>query len=148
MIYTLFYVEDDPEEIILMEFFFKPYKDQVTLITFENGVKFLEFLHQKNQYKDREKKEGFYCILLDINLPYLNGFDLLKELKTSNDFPGDKIPIVMFSSSPRALDKSKSHKLGAIAHIQKPLDYEGMEMTVKFVVQEILMYSGNLWVEV
>jgi len=59
-------------------------------------------------------------ILLDINMPGLNGFDFLSFLKEKSEFR--EIPVVVISSNSQLMNVSKAVKLGALGYIVKPLN--------------------------
>jgi CheY-like chemotaxis protein len=57
-------------------------------------------------------------ILLDLNLPLVSGFEVLKWLRQQP--PYEALPVVVFSSSARGEDQQKATELGANAYVQKP----------------------------
>lgn len=68
-------------------------------------------------------------ILLDINLPWVNGFELCQLLKDQEDLK--KVPIVFISGRKSELDKRHAFKLGAHDYITKPFDVLEITQTVK-----------------
>ena len=68
-------------------------------------------------------------ILLDINLPWVNGFELCQLLKDQEDLK--KVPIVFISGRKSELDKKHAFKLGAHDYITKPFDVLEITQTVK-----------------
>jgi len=87
-----------------------------------DGVGALDFIYHKGKYQDKEKFPRPDLILLDIKMPRLDGFDVLKTLK--NDLEYNFIPIIMFTSSKDDKDIAKSYRYGAASFIQKPVNYE------------------------
>lgn len=136
---VILYIEDDAEEVILMNYFFKKYATDAEILIFKNGIEFFNFLQQKSQ--DKDLNQGHYCILLDINLPYLNGFEILKKIKTSTNKQIRAIPVVMFSSSHREIDKQRSLELGATLYLQKPMSYEDMKKVLETLIANVISYQ-------
>jgi CheY-like chemotaxis protein len=63
-------------------------------------------------------------VLLDINMPRKNGFEVLAEMKA--DPALRSIPVVMFSSSERQEDITRSYEVGAASYVPKPSDFQGL----------------------
>ncbi|WP_420151763.1 response regulator [Spirosoma sp.] len=63
-------------------------------------------------------------ILLDLNMPVMNGFEVLAHLKQSPNY--QIIPVIILTTSQAAADKERAHQLGATDFITKPTSYEGM----------------------
>jgi DNA-binding response OmpR family regulator len=122
----IFYVEDSQDDIFLMEYSFEAFRDQAKLYTFDDGREFLKLFLKEDKYKDRPPLEGPLCIFLDINMPYLDGFEVLKKIKENAESEAKKVPVVMFSSSFREQDKFEGERLGASKHIKKPFGLDEM----------------------
>ena len=60
------------------------------------------------------------CILMDIQMPYMNGYDATKAIRAM--YPDRHIPIIALSANAFAEDKQKSHEAGMDDHIEKPID--------------------------
>lgn len=85
--------------------------------TVEDGVELLEHLRSgENPLPD--------LILLDLNMPRLNGWEALEELKSDPDLR--TIPVVVLTTSDRSDDISRSYALGASSYIKKPVSMAGM----------------------
>jgi CheY-like chemotaxis protein len=61
-------------------------------------------------------------ILLDLNLPRVNGIEVLRRVKADQSL--SMIPVIMFTSSGREEDVSRSYQLGSNTYIQKPVEFE------------------------
>ena len=97
------------------------------LIVVENGLDALEYL------EDRDKRRPG-IIILDINMPKMNGHEFLAELKGNTQLR--RIPVVVMTTSEDEQDKRRSFDLGASGYMIKPVDYK------KFieVIRAINMY--------
>lgn len=73
----------------------------------------------------------FAVVLLDLKLPKVNGMEVLRTLK--NNAATKTIPVVVFSSSKQVSDVDICYGLGANGYVQKPVEFEQFEATVKRV---------------
>ncbi len=111
-------VEDNEDDIILIQ---EAFRDMhlINLITVaRNGGQALKFL--KGNRGKSELKPGL--ILLDINMPGMNGFELLDLMKNDEELRG--IPVVMLTTSSREEDIVRSYEKGACTFIRKPVNYD------------------------
>ena len=76
------------------------------------------------------------AILLDLNTPKSDGFNVLVKLKNTPHLAG--VPIAIFTSSQATIDKTRSNVLGAARYIQKPSDLEEFLKTVGQAIKEML----------
>ncbi len=105
---------------------------KITLRTFEGGVfknniyvvydgqECLDFIHHAGIYQDKQKYPRPDLILLDINLPKLDGFGVIKAIREDKEY--NFIPIVVLTGSKNQEDVTKSYRFGANSFIQKPLE--------------------------
>ncbi|MBI5573827.1 MAG: response regulator, partial [Elusimicrobia bacterium] len=82
----------------------------------------LDFIYHMGRYKE-SKLSMPGLILLDISMPVMNGFEVLKVLKS--DARTTRIPIIMLTTSSREEDIVKSYEYGACSYITKPADFNG-----------------------
>jgi len=61
-------------------------------------------------------------ILLDLNLPFMNGFEFMRALKADSDLR--RIPVIVLTTSEQEADRDKAFALGAAGYIVKPLDFK------------------------
>jgi chemotaxis family two-component system response regulator Rcp1 len=109
------YVEDDDVAYKLFGFALKEAKLDTQIHRASDGEQALKFLRRANGYQDAPRPE---LILMDLNLPKRNGFDVLSEIKASESLRS--IPVIIFSSSSLASDKARSLTLGAEDFVTKP----------------------------
>ena len=71
--------------------------------------------------KMKQNGPDYYdCILMDIQMPYMNGYEATKAIRSM--YPDAKLPIIALSANAFAEDKMKSMEAGMNAHIAKPID--------------------------
>src|SRR4030095_9287135 len=83
-----------------------------------DGQEALDYLQGKGQYADRSRFPLPTVIFLDIKMPRLNGFEVLKWLKEQETFK--RIPVAMITSSQMQEDIDRVYELGASAYLVKP----------------------------
>lgn len=128
MICKILIGEDDSEDQFILEEYFQEqgYKG---IVAFErNGRKLLEFL---SGIKDQDRLPEL--IVLDLNMPILNGTQTLFELKQDSRF--SDIPVIVYSTSNNEHEKRKCMNFGAVDYLVKPITVEeGDKMVKKFLM--------------
>lgn len=119
-------VEDNPGDVRLTIEAFKATKIQNNLHVAEDGIEAMAFV--------REKPPNL--ILLDINLPKMNGHQVLAEIKTDERLK--HIPVVVLSTSAAEQDILESYKHHANCYITKPIDFS------KFI--EVAQAIETFWI--
>ena len=94
-----------------------------------DGQEALDFLFCKDNYSDRNKSENPQVILLDINLPKLDGLEVLRQLRSNKDTA--LIPVVIMTTSDEQNDLITSYKLGVNSYIRKPVELESFMSAIK-----------------
>lgn len=74
-------------------------------------------------------QQTFDLIIMDINMPDINGFELINFVKTNDNYKN--IPVVMVSTERSEADKEKGIALGAFAYLTKPFDMEKLQGIVR-----------------
>lgn len=112
------YVEDEEGDAILMERAFRKQGLAGRLRLVGDGRAAIGYLSGSGEYGDRGKFPLPSLVLLDLNLPQLSGFEVLRWMRKHPDFA--RIPVVIFSSSTREDDRAKAKELGANEFVAKP----------------------------
>src|SRR3954470_19041041 len=113
------YADDDRDDLDLMKESFLKYASNLELVCFEDGNSALTYL-----YSCTEPGTCPCLIILDINLPGINGKTMLKELRSIEKFR--TVPIILFTTSSQPHDKSFATKYNA-GFMTKPLNYTQMD---------------------
>ncbi|MEP6963539.1 MAG: response regulator [Acidobacteriota bacterium] len=111
-------VEDSPTDEALTAEGFNRLCRRHEIFVVRDGVEALDFLQHKGQYSCAPRPD---LILLDLALPKLDGFGVLKEIKRETEL--ESIPVVMFSSSDSEADRSAAHDLRASEYVVKPAEF-------------------------
>lgn len=100
------------------------------LIHVKNGEEALDFIYGRGAYPDRKNATNFpKVILLDIQMPKVNGIEVLQILKS--DPLTRSIPIVILTSSKEHPDIKKCYDLGANSYIVKPVNFESFASSIR-----------------
>ena len=112
-------VEDDPGDVELTREGLAAGKMFVNLHTVDDGIKALRFLRREEPYNDAVRPD---IILLDLNMPRMDGRETLKEIKADECLRS--IPVVVLTTSESEADIFKSYDLGASCYISKPVGFD------------------------
>jgi len=126
-------VEDDDVDQIVMERAFKDLKITNQLVNTANGEEALEYLKTESN-----KKPCF--ILLDLNMPKMDGIEFLRIIKADEALK--KIPVIIMTTSRAEQDIIKSFRLGAVGYIVKSIDYEKSAETIMAI--DLCLSSSEL----
>ena len=122
-------VEDDPDDQALTKRALEGSKLRNELRVVDDGEQALDYLFQRGEFADPNMSPRPDLILLDLNLPKLDGRAVLKEIKES---PGlRRIPVVILTTSSQEEDILRSYDLGVNSYITKPLRMEGFIEVVR-----------------
>lgn len=119
-------VEDNPGDARLTREAFREGHVQVTLHVVTDGIEALDFLHQRRAHDDAPRPD---IVLLDINLPRLNGDEVLEEMRADPDL--DSVPVVVLTSSSAEEDVERLYDRHANAYLTKPIDPDEFIETVR-----------------
>jgi len=119
-------VEDNEDDIALTEEAFTEAKLMSVIFKIRDGEAALAYLRREGQYKDM-RRPGL--VLLDINMPKKNGFEVLQAMKA--DPLLQSLPVVMLTTSDRDDDIVRSYTDGACSYIRKPMSLEQFVQVVK-----------------
>jgi len=119
-------VEDNEDDIVLIEEAFAEAKLMNVAFKVRDGEDALAYLRQEGPYTHR-RRPGL--VLLDINMPKKNGFEVLQAMKA--DPLLQSLPVVMLTTSDREDDIVRSYTHGACSYIRKPISLEQFTEAVK-----------------
>ncbi|WP_043517536.1 response regulator [Halomonas sp. BC04] len=112
-------VEDEPADVHLTKMAFKEGRLLVDVYDVPDGVEALAFLRQEGQYQQVPRPD---LILLDLNMPRMDGKSFLKRFKALEELR--RIPVVILTTSEAESDIIDSYDLGAAGFIVKPVDID------------------------
>jgi CheY-like chemotaxis protein len=112
-------VEDDPGDVLMTREAFEDYKVRNTLHVATNGVDAMAFLRKEGEHAKAPTPD---LILLDLNLPKMDGREVLAAVKEDPELRS--IPVVVLTTSEAEEDVVRSYSLHANAYVTKPVDFE------------------------
>ena len=121
-------VEDNPGDARLTLMAMNECKIKVAVETVTDGEQALEYLKKEGNFVHAIKPD---LILLDLNLPKKNGFEVLKEIKEDTELR--RIPVAVLTTSRAEEDILQSYNLYANCFITKPIDFEQFTKVVKSI---------------
>lgn len=119
-------VEDNPADARMTQEALKAAGVEHRLHVVENGLEAISFLYRTRQFDDAPEPD---VILLDLNIPMLNGHEVLSEIKTNDDFK--HIPVVVLTCSNAESDSYKSFAANADRFVTKPEGFDAFVAEMK-----------------
>lgn len=119
-------VEDDPGDVLLTKEALGGSKLLHELTVIDNGEEALRYLKREHPYSGAARPE---LVILDLNLPRLDGRELLSVVKTDPDLR--QIPCVVLTTSDAEEDVLRSYDLHANAYVTKPVDFRAFVNVVR-----------------
>jgi CheY-like chemotaxis protein len=127
-------VEDNEDDIELTLEALEDSKVRMEINAVSDGISALAFLRREGDYVDKPRPD---LILLDLNLPQMDGREVLKKIKGDPNFA--EIPVVVLTTSENDEDILKAYQLHANCYISKPVDF------LKFT--EIIRQIEGFWLQ-
>lgn len=121
-------VEDNPGDVRLTQEAFKDNKIKNNMYVAEDGERALDFLYRRNEFEAAVRPD---LILLDLNLPKMDGRAVLKEIKEDPNLR--RIPVVVLTTSEASEDIVRTYDLHANSYITKPVDFEQFIKVVRTI---------------
>ena len=126
--FCILLVEDEPADAFLVREAFVENRILVDLRHVSDGIEALEFLNRQDPYADAPRPD---LILLDLNMPRMDGRRFLAEVKKLPDLA--TIPIVILTTSDVERDTLTAYQLGASGYVVKPVDVEQFISSIKIL---------------
>ena len=96
---------------------------------FLDGQSALDFLFRRGRYADTTNKARPHVILLDLRLPRVDGIDVLKEIKESDELKA--IPVIILTTSEAEKDVTRAYRNHANSYLVKPVGFEEFKKLMK-----------------
>jgi CheY-like chemotaxis protein len=128
-------VEDNEDDIVLTLRAFKKNNICNEIIVARDGAEALDYLFGMGEYDGRDMGEMPAIILLDLNLPKVDGLEVLHRIRTNENTR--LLPVIVLTSSREEQDIVNGYNLGANSYIRKPVDF------LKF--NEVVQQLGVYW---
>lgn len=121
-------VEDSPGDVRLTQEAFRDANSSITLHVAYDGVEAMAFLRKEGAHANAPRPD---LVLLDLNLPKMDGREVLALIKADEDLK--TIPTVILTTSESEADVVKSYELQANCYLTKPVQLDAFENLVKSI---------------
>lgn len=122
---TIFYTDDDRDDLEFFKEIVDMIDETVEVVTLRDGQELINALHNPPPTP--------HCIFLDINMPGMNGFETLKQVRNSEAHK--ELPIVMFSTSGDDSTVARSRELGASLYVQKSGVFDQLKRSIEHALK-------------
>ena len=119
---SILLVEDNPDDVELTRIAFEEAKVANLLRVVGDGAEALDYLFARGKHADRDPANLPSLVLLDLNLPLLDGREVLQAIRAED--ATRRLPVVVLTTSAEPFDVEQAYALGANSYIQKPVDFE------------------------
>ncbi|MCT7985946.1 response regulator [Laspinema sp. A4] len=127
--HTILIANDDSSFCLLIEEAFQEVRANLALFFVEDGEQLLDYLYRRGPYQDPLNSPFPDLLLLDLNMPKLDGREALNEIKSDPILK--TIPVVILSSSYHEEDISKCYDAGANSFIVNPLTFDKLAVAMQ-----------------
>ena len=135
---SILIADDDADDRMLIEDAFRESRLSNPLHFVENGEELLHFLRGEGRFADRGSIKLPRLILLDLNMPKMDGRTALKHLKADPELR--RIPVVVLTTSKAEEDILRTYDLGVSSFITKPVTFQGLV--------EVVRALNSYWIEI
>lgn len=134
-------VEDNPDDQLLTKAALEMNNILNEVVIAENGVEALDFLNGRGKWEGRNLDDLPALVLLDLNMPKMGGFDVLKHIRA--DPRTELLPVVILTTSKEDRDLVDSYKNGANSYVKKPVDFDEFTNAAKQLGMYWLMVNES-----
>ena len=124
-------VEDNADDVELTRIAFEESNLANRLVVASDGAEALDYLFARGAHAGRDPDDLPSIVLLDLNLPKLDGREVLQAIRANEKTRA--LPVVVLTTSTEPFDVDASYALGVNSYIQKPVDFERFVWAVKQV---------------
>jgi len=120
-VYQLLLVEDSPAEAHLFKEVLRTWAVRHLLTVVKDGWEAMAYLNRHGYFTDSPKPD---LIFMDLNMPGLDGFETLREIRRHEDIEVASIPVIVLTNSSAPTDVKRAYQSGANCYIMKPSTLE------------------------
>lgn len=129
--FVVLMAEDDEHDIIATKRAWKANRMANPLHIVNNGEECLDYLERRGAYADPLSSPRPGILLLDLNMPRMDGLETLQHIRNSGQF--HSLPVVILTTSKAEEDRVRSYELGANAYIVKPIGFDNFSEAIRTI---------------
>ncbi len=129
---TILIVEDNPTDEALLRRALEKAGIPNPLVTARDGVEAIQYLSAQGRYEFRDPAEAPAVVLIDLNLPKMDGLEVLRRMRS--DYRTKLIPVAIFTSSLEEQDLINGYSLGANSNVRKPTEFSKFSKVIAQLV--------------
>ena len=130
--------DDDEDDQLMARDAFETNRLHNVLYFVKDGIELMDYLRRQGNFSDPSTSPRPGLILLDLNMPLMDGREALKEIKSDSEL--HSIPIVVLTTSKAEEDIIKTYEYGVNSFITKPVTFQGLVEAIKQI--------GIYWFEI
>lgn len=138
---AILYVEDEETDVVLLQHVLAKADIHNPLQTVKDGKAAKDYLAGEGSFADRRLHPLPGLVLLDLNLPYWSGFEVLEWIRQQPQLR--RLPVVVFTSSSRPDDIARAYDAGANAYVVKPNALADL-VTLALVLRDFWLIHNRL----
>jgi two-component system response regulator len=124
-------VEDNEHDIAAVRRAWRQNRIGNALHIVRNGDECLDYLYRRGKYSRAESAPRPDVILLNNRLPKMNGLEVLKQIRESEEF--HYLPVIMFTASESERDQLTAYDLLANAYVVKPMKFDNLSEAIQAI---------------
>jgi two-component system response regulator len=125
-------VEDNPTDAALLLRALEKAGITNPLVTVKDGLEAVQYLFTFGRYEFRDPDDPPAVVLIDLNLPKIDGLEVLRRMRS--DYRTKLIPVAIFTSSIEQQDLINGYSLGANSYVRKPIEFSKFSKVVEQLV--------------
>lgn len=129
--FVVLMAEDDEHDIIATKRAWKASQMANPLHIVNNGEECLDYLERRGVYSDPASSPRPGILLLDLNMPRMDGLETLQHIRKSELF--HSLPVIILTTSKAEEDRVRSYELGASAYIVKPIGFDNFSEAIRTI---------------
>lgn len=134
-------VEDNEDDAFLMSRAFQKAHLLNPVVHVKDGEEAISYLRGEGRYANRDQFPLPFLLLLDLNMPRVNGFEVLQWIREHSDLK--RMLVVILTASTRELDIKHAYDLGAHSYLNKPGSFEELTQLLNRLHGSWLMTNGS-----
>src|SRR5690554_462507 len=125
---TILVVDDDEDDRMIIARALQQHRGQIGVVAVNDGQEMVEYLRREGPYADARSYPRPALILLDLNMPRMNGMEALRLIKSDPEMR--RIPVVILTTSDAEVDVKEAYNVGANAFVRKPVTFAGLRQAL------------------